>query len=236
MTLLTSSRKLRFLLYGGVGVLLLIGAILYFSPVSKNQQKEQELKIRFGLSLQPSSGLVIVALEQGYFQKNGLKLIVNEYPSGKRALIKGFFKGLVDVTSSSDLPVTLGGMGREDFRCISSIFRTDDMNSIVARRDAGIEKATDLKGKRIATQKGSAVHYFLHLFLLEHGLSEKDIQLSFMQAEQLPVALADGRIDAFSMRAPYIDQAEKLLGDNALTMTAPGLYDQQDVILVAQFA
>ncbi len=192
------------------------------------------MEFRLGLPLQPSSALLIVALEQGFFSNNGLQVSVREYPSGKRALHEGLFEGEVDITGSADFPVTLAGMHRKDFRIIASIFSADNVNCIIARRDAGIEVATDLKGKHIATQQGSAVHYFLHLFLLEHGLSEEDVFLSFMKAEELPEALAKGRIDAFFIRAPYIGQAKELLGTNSVVFSAPGLYTQQELLLVRE--
>lgn len=229
------TKKSIWVLWGGLVVLFCLAIIFQGSQVVDNQETKQQLKeIRVGLPLQPASGLLIVALEKGFFKRNGLKPLVSEYPSGKRALEEGLFTERVDFVSSSDIPVTLGGFKKKDFRCIASIFQTDNMNSIVARRDAGIVSAKDLRGKRIGTQKGSAVHYFLYLFLLENGLSEADVEIVFMKAEELPRAIVQGHIDAFSMRSPYTEQAVGLLENNGITLTAPGLYAQQDVILVRQ--
>ena len=221
------------------GVILLIFVLIlssYYFRTGQQEKPQDQAIINFtlGLPLQPSSALLIIALEKGFFRNNGLTVTVRDYPSGKRALHEGLFTGEVDVAGTADFPVTIAGMKRKDFRIIASTFATDDVNSIIARRDAGIDEARDLQGKHVGTQKGSAVHYFLHLFLLKHGLSEKDVFLSYMKAEELPVALAQGRIDAFSMREPYIGQAKELLGGNSVVFSAPGLYEQQELLLIRE--
>lgn len=192
-----------------------------------------EHQIRIGVALQPSSALIIIALENGYLSAEGLEIDVKTYPSGKRALLDGLFTGDVDLVSASDAPIVFNSFARQDFSVIASIFSADNFNRVIARRDRGIAKPADLRGKRVATQKASAVHFFLHLFLLENGMSEKDVQLSFMKAGKLPGALARGDIDAFSMREPFISQAAQLLGqDNAVIFAEPGLYDQSDQVVV----
>jgi NitT/TauT family transport system substrate-binding protein len=183
--------------------------------------------------LQPSNALVMVALDQGYFADEGLKVSVKNYPSGTRALSDGMFSGKVDLVTASDVPVVLNSFERQDFSIIATIFKVENLNRIAARADRGVATPVDLKGKRIATQRGSAVHFFLHLFLLENGISEQDIDVSFMKAGELPEALARGDIDAFSMREPYIGQARALLGNNAVVFAAPGLYVQTDQVVIA---
>jgi NitT/TauT family transport system substrate-binding protein len=91
-----------------------------------------------------------------------------------------------------------------------------------------------LRGKRIATQRGSAVHYFLHLFLLKNEIGQDEFTPLFLKAEELPRALADGRIDAFSMREPFISEAQSLLEDDAIVFEEPGLY-VKSMNLVARF-
>ncbi|HET7832462.1 MAG TPA: NrtA/SsuA/CpmA family ABC transporter substrate-binding protein [Gallionella sp.] len=191
--------------------------------------------VRIAMPMHPTSLLAHVALEQGFFAANGLDVTVKEYPSGKRALDDALFAGKADITWSNETPVVLAGFERSDFRIVSTTLSATDVNMIIARRDSRIERPEDLRGKRIATQRGSAVHFFLHLFLLEHGLTEEDVRLSFLRAEELPAALASGAIDAFSMRDPYISQARALLGENkTVVFSAPGIYDQMDLMLIRQ--
>lgn len=200
----------------------------------------EPLPLRLGLAAQPSSALLMIALEQDAFADAGLAVTATRYPSGKRALQDGLLAGREDVASSTEVPVALAGLRARTFeddapplRILASVFSADDVNRIAARRSLGIETPADLAGRRIATQRGSAVHFFWHLFSLEHGVHEPS-RLHWLRAEELPQALARGRIDAFSMREPYISEARTLLGDDLVVFSAPGLYVQRELLVVAE--
>lgn len=229
-----SKKKYIFTLFSIVCILICSMLACFFCVRIIQQRPSQKITIRLGLPLQPSGALLMIALENKLFQKHGIQIIVKEYPSGKCALNEGLFKDKVDIAGAADLPVAYAAMTRKDFKIIAGICSTDNVNSIIARKDAGIAEIVDLKGKRIATQQNSAVHYFLHLFLLANMISEKDVNLSFMNAKKLPESIVSGRIDAFSMREPYIGQAKKVLKQNHLIFSSPGLYKQYDLLLVKE--
>lgn len=170
------------------------------------------------------SSLVVVAMDQGFFSQEGLIITIKDYPSGKRAFIEGFSTGELDVLTSSGVPIVINSFERQDFSIVAIIGISDDEPKIIARKDRGIQRPEDLLGKHIATQLGSSVHFFLHMFLVDNGISDKNIKLSNIKAEKLPEALASGEIDAFCMREPFISQAKELLGDNAVIFSKPGLF------------
>ena len=224
-----SSRLFAAILVAGVAW----AAAWYF--MGSRAPAEPRDTVRLALPMHPTSLLAHVALDQGFFGANGLDISVKEYPSGKRALDEGLLTGQADITWANETPVALAGFESADFRIVSTTLSASDVNLLIARRDRHIERPADLRGKRIATQRGSAVHFFLHLFLLQHGLTDKDVRMTFLKAEELPAALAAGSIDAFSMREPYISQARALLGENrSIIFRAPGIYDQMDLMLIRQ--
>jgi sulfonate transport system substrate-binding protein len=191
--------------------------------------------VRLGLPLQVSSSMFIVAAEQGYFAQEGLKITVKNYGSGNQALNDGLFTGEVDVIATAEVPVVFSSFTRNDFNILASIGTMDGYTMIVARTKSGIRKPADLKGKRIATQKGSAVHFFLHLFLLKHHLSEKDIKLTFMKIEELPEALARGEIDAFSSTDLSFGEAKAKLGSDGIAVFEDdNLYSYMMVLVVSK--
>lgn len=209
------------------------GVILISFLNNKTVDKTSKLeKVRLALAMQPSSGLVMVALEKGFFKKNGVEVEIKEFPSGKRALKDGFFKEKVDIAMSTEVPIVIAMLKGKEFKIAATTFNADNVNRIIARKDSDIKNFSDLKDKRVATQRASAVHFFLHLMLAEHNLLEDDIKLAFMKAEMLPKALASGKIDAFSMREPYISEAKKLLGDNYVIFSKAGLYKQIEAVVV----
>lgn len=203
-----------------------------FAGVLASRSAVGDTALRIGLSMQPSNALVMLALDHGLFSDEGLKVAVTKYSSGTLALNQGLFAGKADLTTASDVPLVLSRFRRQDFSIIATVFEVENQNRIVASANRGITRPADLEGKRIATQRASAVHFFLHLFLLQHDLTEDDIHLSFMRAGLLPEALARGEIDAFAMREPYISEARKLLGGNAKLFSEPGLYAQSEQLAV----
>ena len=126
-----------------------------------------------------------------------------KYPSGKLAF-QAMLRGEVDVATVADMPLMHHGFSSDGVAVVATVATVDEGAWIVARRDRGIESPADLKGKRIGTQKNSAVHFFLGMFLLANRITADDVEVVFMEATELPGALASGGIDAFSMRNPFI--------------------------------
>jgi sulfonate transport system substrate-binding protein len=206
--------------YAAVWIGVLCVSVL--SSCSKPPAVRQQLTL--GMPREPLCALMAIAVGQGFFEAEGLDVTIDRsYPSGKRAL-GGLLDGKIQLTASAEVPIVFRSFDCDDFRVVATIGSSDNEPKIVARADQGIAEPADLRGRRIATQEGSAVHYYLHLFLLQHGLTEADVELSFMKAEELPTALAEGKIDAFSMREPYVGEAQALLGENARVFAEPGLY------------
>jgi len=217
---------------GWLGIFMLLACAPLLTGCSEKEEMTID-RVRLGLALQPSSALALIASEKGYFRQSGLDVELSDFPSGKRALVEGLLPGNVDIALSAEVPVAAAALRGEKFKLVASTFTASNVNRVIARRDAGIEKPADLAGKRVATQKHSAVHYFLHLFLMENRLSGSDVRLSFTRAEELPSALEWGTIDAFSMREPYISQAAERLPNNHMIFAAPGVYKQYDVVVTS---
>jgi len=183
------------------------------------------IPLRFGLQDNVICALPLIADQMGYFRDQGLAVEIVPYTSGKLAL-QAMYDGDVAVAASADTPIVTASFERDDFAVFATIAWTDRGTWILARRDRGIAVPGDLRGKVIATQRDSAVHFFLSALLARHGIAEHEVDLRFMQATELPEALAAGRIDAFSMRNPFAAQAKALLGDLAVEFYDPDIYRQ----------
>ena len=202
--------------------------IIFFLLVCGSQEKpgaaKVELKeLNIGAVNDVINSMTWIAKGKGYFKEEGLDVTLKPYLSGKLAL-SGMFDNEIQVATSAEVPVMLKLFKKRDFSIFGTIGMADNEIKIVARRDAGINNPSDLKGKRIATQKNSAVHFFIYTFLLYNGIAESDLNISFMHASELVPALVNGDIDAFSMREPFIQQARDNLGDNIIIFEQPGIY------------
>ena len=181
--------------------------------------------VTIGTGTELLSGLIFLADARGQFAAHGLAAQVRDYPSGKLAY-EALQRGEVPVIACASLPVVFGGLAQQDFRVLAVVGSSANEMRIVARRDRGILQPADLRGKRVATQFASALHYFLHLFLLRHNVAEDSVAVRFLAPEQLPQAVASGAVDAAVVRPPLTAAAAAALGTNAVIFAAPGYYDK----------
>jgi ABC-type nitrate/sulfonate/bicarbonate transport system substrate-binding protein len=166
--------------------------------------------------------LLVVAEKKGYFTSEGLSVETKEFSIGKEAL-EGLFNSTCDISSAAEPPVVEAALTRDDFRIISALQISDNLSRIVGRADRGISKPEDLRGKRIATVKGTAPHYFLDVYLKTNHISPKLVSVIFMKADELLPALKEGTVDAISMTNKVILKAQQELGPKAILLEAPGL-------------
>lgn len=190
-------------------------------------------EFRLGLALQPTSALALVAAELGLFERENAGVRIVEYPSGKLAM-DGLLAGEIDAATMAEVPFVFASFARSDIRVVAAINHAADIPRVVANADSGIRAAADLRGKRIATQRASAVHYYLYLLLMKEGLSTRDARLVFMAPGDLPGALEAGEIDAFCMREPYVSEGVRRLGEKAVVLSERGLAAIMELLVVAE--
>ena len=180
-------------------------------------------KLSIGMQDNTMSALLLVAKGKGYFEEQGLDVELKKYPSGKLAF-GGLINNEIDICAAADIPIMANSFERNDYLIFGTIAHSDNALWIIARKDKGIAKPQDLRGKKIATQKNSAVHFFLSMFLLHNRILESEVNITYMEPVDLPKALTNGEIDAFSMRNPFIQEAKDVLRDNAIEFFGPGIY------------
>src|SRR5450830_1058432 len=81
---------------------------------------------------------------------------------------------------------------------------------------SAIKSVADLKGKKIALNKGSNVHYFLVKLLEKAGLQYADVNPLWLSPADARAAFEKGAIDAWAIWEPYLAAAEKTLSAHLL--------------------
>ncbi|RYF83524.1 MAG: sulfonate ABC transporter substrate-binding protein [Comamonadaceae bacterium] len=79
-----------------------------------------------------------------------------------------------------------------------------------------IKTVADLKGKRIALNKGSNVHYFIVKLAEKNGLAYADLNLVYLPPADARAAFEKGSIDAWVIWDPFLAAAEVGLGGRVL--------------------
>ncbi|MDB4973632.1 MAG: sigma-54-dependent transcriptional regulator [Myxococcaceae bacterium] len=79
-----------------------------------------------------------------------------------------------------------------------------DAEAIVVRASSPLRTVADLKGKKIALNRGANVHYLLIRALEEAGLSYADVETVFLPPEYARQAFGEGRVDAWAIWDPWL--------------------------------
>jgi ABC-type nitrate/sulfonate/bicarbonate transport system substrate-binding protein len=184
------------------------------SPKVARDAKES---VTIGIATQALSAPLIIAQEKGYFSDEGLNVTVKEYPFGKIAL-EAMFTGEVDLATVAETPIVMNSFKRADFSIIALFVYSYDDPRLVVRKDRGIKKAVDLKGRKIGVTIGTAAQFLLDSYLNHYGLVWSDVKIVNISVQDLPAALKNGEVDAIVVPEPYGYEALKLLKNKAMRM------------------
>ncbi len=162
-----------------------------------------------------STALVWIAEDQHYFTENNLKISFRKYDSGAESL-DGMLNGEADiVVGATEFPLVGRVLKKKRPRVIGSIDKGEFIY-LIGRKDRGIKKPSDLKGKKVGTTIGTIAEFHLGRFLDLNGLSSNDITLvDLKKPEEWVNSVADGDVDAVVTAQPYARSAKERLGGNA---------------------
>ncbi|MBS0450416.1 MAG: sulfonate ABC transporter substrate-binding protein [Proteobacteria bacterium] len=83
--------------------------------------------------------------------------------------------------------------------------------AVLVPKDSALKSAADLKGKKVALNKGSNVHYFLVKLLEKNGLAYSDVNVVFLPPADARAAFEKKSIDAWVIWDPFSAAAEQAL-------------------------
>jgi NitT/TauT family transport system substrate-binding protein len=145
-----------------------------------------------------------VAQEQGFFKKHGIDMefvATNSSGNNPPAMVSGSVQ-VGGPTMPTILEANDAGLDIVVFAGGTVYPLTGDM--LIARQGSGIQKTTDLKGKRVGVPGlGALLHIMLRKDLKANGVdpdSVKYVEIGFQQAAE---ALKSGAIDAYPSQAPF---------------------------------
>ncbi len=150
-----------------------------------------------------------IALERGFFEKNGLDVtIVRPYPTGVDAL-NALQAGETDLVQVG-VPMIGAVLRGMDLVAVGNYtgnahkLGSDATLALIASASSGIAKGDlkSLKGKKIAASFGTINHLYILALLEKAGLTPADVTLVNTPPPDMTVALLSKGIDAFSCWDP----------------------------------
>ncbi len=169
-------------------------------------------------------------MHSGHLEKHGLKYQDFAVPSGNLTM-QQMVARQVDLGTYAG-PSLLIGHDKGGLVGIAEIETVGKTAAVVVRKDLGIKKVEDLRGKKIANQTGSSVgNVFVDQIAPAHGLKPGDYQEVRMNVNDMVAALVAKTVDAMVNVEPYnaIAEAESI----GISVEDYTKYDNMPVFMAA---
>jgi sulfonate transport system substrate-binding protein len=140
------------------------------------------------------------------FEKDGISIVWVQSLGSNKAL-EFLNASSIDFGSTAGAAALLARLNGNPIKSIY-VYSRPEWTALVTRKDTGITKVADLKGKRVAVTRGTDPHIFLVRALAEAGLTEKDIKAVPLQHPDGRTALERGDVDAWAGLDPMMAAAE----------------------------
>jgi sulfonate transport system substrate-binding protein len=140
------------------------------------------------------------------FEKDGVSIVWAQSLGSNKAL-EFLNASSIDFGSTAGAAALLAKLNGNPIKSIY-VYSRPEWTALVTRKDTGISKVADLKGKRVAVTRGTDPHIFLVRALADAGLTEKDITVVPLQHPDGRAALERGDVDAWAGLDPMMAAAE----------------------------
>ncbi len=121
-------------------------------------------------------------------------------------VIAAMASGDVTIAELGSSPLAIGASQGVDLQLFMIAQGLGTAESLIAKEGSGIEKLEDLKGKKVAVPVGSTAHYSLMGGLTHAGISESDVTIVNLPADQIAAAWDSGQVDAAFIWQPVQSQ------------------------------
>ncbi|STQ68832.1 Putative aliphatic sulfonates-binding protein precursor [Hafnia alvei] len=150
------------------------------------------------------------SLEERFVQQ-GVTVLWSEFPAGPQ-LLHALQNNEIDFGATGEVPPILAQAQNSSLIYVAYEPPSPHSVAMVVAQNSPIYHCSDLRGKRIAVNRGSNVHYLLLQMLDEHGLTLDDVRVNYTPL-RYPLTPSDFHsVDAWMMWDPLLSDAQ-LSGD-----------------------
>ena len=179
--------------------------MLLSSPVWAIDPTVKQLRIGF----QKSSINFAITKQQKLLEQEfpNAKVTWNEFPAGPQ-ILEALAVGSIDVGVTGDAPPVYAQAAGKPLYYIAYETAKPLASAILIPKGSSLKQLADLKGKRIALQKGSSAHFLLVQAVRKAGLKWSDIQPIWLTPADARAAFQKGAVDAWAIWDPYYASTE----------------------------
>lgn len=181
-------------------------------------------------------GTLVLLKAKGTLEKRlaeqGVEVKWTEFPGGPQ-LLEGLNVGSVDFGVTGETPPVFAQAAGADLVYVAHEPPAPTGEAILVPKDSPIKSVAELKGKKVALNKGSNVHYLLVRALEDAGLKYSDIQPVYLPPADARAAFERGSVDAWVIWDPFQSAAEHQLQARTLR-DGTGLVDNHQFYLATK--
>jgi sulfonate transport system substrate-binding protein len=166
----------------------------------------------------------------------------SEFPSAQ-TLLEALSAGAVDAGAVGDAPFIFAYAAGTKIKAVQATRSSAGgaATAVLVRADSPIRTAADLKGRRIATGRGSIGHYLLLRVLEQAGLTPKDVTIVFLSPGDAKAAFGSGSVDAWVTWGSYVGLAQlhdrtRIIADGRGLLSGIGFEAANDAAIAAKHA
>ena len=190
---------------------LVVGILVFALVLLTVDRPMAQEEVKIGYLTLVMSLPTFVALERGYFQDQGLKVVNTPFESGT-LIVDALVAGRIDVNAGSAIighwMVEQNLPGAFKIFIIYHAPAKDVSFVLMVAKDSPLKEMKDLKGKRIGTFPGITSLSLAKAVLRPHFDPNKEVTLIEIPPGNIVQALAAGQIDAYFTPEPFGMMAE----------------------------
>jgi sulfonate transport system substrate-binding protein len=145
----------------------------------------------------------------------GYKAVWTEFPSGP-PLLEALNVGAIDFGNTGEAPPVFAQAAGAPIQYVAYEPAAPKGEAILVQKDSPIKSVAELKGKKVALNKGSNVHYLLVKALEQAGVKYSEIEPAFLAPADARAAFERGAVDAWVIWDPFQAAAEAATGARTL--------------------
>jgi sulfonate transport system substrate-binding protein len=139
-----------------------------------------------------------------------------EFPSGP-PLLEAINVGALDFGNTGEAPPIFAQAAGAPIRYVAYEPPAPKGEAILIPKDSPLKSVADLRGKKVAFNKGANVHYLVVKALEKAGVKYSEITPVFLAPADARAAFESGSIDAWAIWDPFQAAAEAATGAKTLT-------------------
>lgn len=187
-----------------------VAGAMMLSGCAKKEAETVTLNIGF-----QKYGLLPIIKERGTLEaslkEQGVKVKWVEFPAGPQ-LLEGLNVGSVSFGEAGEAPPIFAQAANSNLVYVANQPAAPKAEALIVQKDSKIQSIQDLKGKRVALNKGSNVHYLLLKLLEANKLTLNDINVVYLPPSDARAAFEKGAVDVWVIWDPFFAAAEQQIG------------------------